>query len=230
MGRLETETTLVRHGFVVSSAVDGPEAVRILERERFDLVLLGASVGDAEQVATIRSIRRLTNGNDVAVIAVGAASRVDSGADGVLPTPYTEPQLVVLLHRHLPMHASPSPVSMLATTTLDALAADFGPGPDGIQTLIDVYTETIVDARRRLSLHIIAGDADAVAKSAHHMAGASLQIGAHVLGACCRHIEIAVRTEGIASVRPELGALNSMIPAVIAELRLYGSRETVVVV
>jgi DNA-binding response OmpR family regulator len=82
-------------GLTVSEAGDGEEAIRMVEGERFDLVVLDLMLPRVDGVAVCRAIRQTSLNNDVPVLMLTArreeadkVTGLDSGADDYLTKPF----------------------------------------------------------------------------------------------------------------------------------------------
>ena len=235
--RLRSETTLVRLGLDVRSAADTGEALDLLGREAFDLIFAACSPGD-DGFETPRRIRGLTGFGRTPIIALlsdANGRRIDDGEsamlDDTLEKPIAESELARVLRRWFPdgpasgsadgeRVAAPAVVE----ATLDALAAAFGDAPGGLAGVVTIFSDTIIAERARLRGYVASEDSDAIGRSAHRMAGAALQIGARVLGTCCKRIESAARGGTIEAAASDLRAIDSLIAAVRQELAAYLER------
>lgn len=63
------EDSLTREGFFVESAQSGVEALLILEREKFDLILLDLRMPDFDGVETLRSIREFDKETPIYIVS-----------------------------------------------------------------------------------------------------------------------------------------------------------------
>jgi two-component system, OmpR family, KDP operon response regulator KdpE len=91
--RRVVRTSLISHGYEVSEAVSGEEAIGMIRSSEFDLVLLDVNMPGKSGIETCREIR--ADGSDPAIIMVtvrdSEADKVDAldaGADGYVTKPF----------------------------------------------------------------------------------------------------------------------------------------------
>ncbi|MEJ2678137.1 MAG: response regulator [Gemmatimonadota bacterium] len=85
---------LARHGYIVATASNGREALEVLGRQRFDMVLLDVIMPEMDGVETLRRIKADDRLRDVPVVMLSSLDEVDSavhciemGADEYLAKP-----------------------------------------------------------------------------------------------------------------------------------------------
>jgi CheY-like chemotaxis protein len=88
---------LERQGHTVREAANGVVAVRLLEEERFDLVITDVVMPDMEGLELVRRIRRMDQPPRILVISGGGGGDANQylalaaqfGADALLPKPFS---------------------------------------------------------------------------------------------------------------------------------------------
>ncbi|MEN8222839.1 MAG: response regulator [Acidobacteriota bacterium] len=100
VNRMLLDYTLKREGFNVSSVINGDDALDILEKEKFDLILMDIQMPGKDGVEVTREIRRTSNKN-IPVIALTANAMkgdrekyIDLGLDDYLSKPIKKRVLV----------------------------------------------------------------------------------------------------------------------------------------
>lgn len=80
---------------------------------------------------------------------------------------------------------------------------------DEFDVLIHTYINDSAERVSSMRAALEAGDADALAKTAHSFKGSSINIGAPRLGALCMEVEEAGRASRLADVEPVLVRIES---------------------
>ena len=98
-------TTLVTHGYEVTDARSGDEAVEIFRPDKYDLVLLDMNMPGMTGVEACRAIRV---GSDVAIIMLTVRNSqkdkvdaLDAGADDYVTKPFSMPELLARIRAAL---------------------------------------------------------------------------------------------------------------------------------
>ncbi|MBX7083400.1 MAG: response regulator [Nannocystaceae bacterium] len=99
--RAYVSAILEAHEFEVEEAENGFEALRMLPREHFDVVVADVNMPDVNGIELTRFVRRGPRQAEIAVLVIStdaAAHDVEramtAGANGFLPKPFTEQQLL----------------------------------------------------------------------------------------------------------------------------------------
>jgi two-component system, OmpR family, response regulator len=72
---------LSRRGYEVSAVNDGQSALRIVEEQEFDVIILDRKMPGIDGIATLRELKKKKP--DIEVIILTGAASVDSALDGV---------------------------------------------------------------------------------------------------------------------------------------------------
>lgn len=93
-------------GFSVETAEDGVAALNILEKQKFDLVLMDLAMPRMDGIEATREIRQRAYGDDLPVVAIsahtsGAAEEeaLEAGMDGYLRKPFTRELILLEIRR-----------------------------------------------------------------------------------------------------------------------------------
>jgi len=108
--RTFVETALEEGGeFEVESAATGFEALKMLPREAYDVVITDINMPDINGLELIRFARSHERYKDAPVLIISTegsskdvAKAMDLGADEYLVKPFTAEQLLEAVRRHLP--------------------------------------------------------------------------------------------------------------------------------
>jgi signal transduction histidine kinase/CheY-like chemotaxis protein len=192
-------------GHEVALAEDGPTALRALEQQRFDVVLMDLQMPGMDGFETTRRLRALPPpARDVPVIALTASVLPDqveatrrAGMDGHLGKPLDRRALLDLV-QNLPQRktapeAAPEPAApYLDSSALDVLERELGHAAHGI------LAEFVGEIRRSLALLTNASaaekaDAGHVQHAAHRLVGAARTLGASRLALEAEALQKAAR-------------------------------------
>lgn len=122
--------SLQSHGFEVSTAVDGLEALEMFDQVRPDLLITDLSMPNMDGVELTKAIRKVSN---VPILVLSVREQdahkilaLDSGADDYVTKPFSITELLARVRAHLRRHggpADPEPTSIQAGDFLIDIAA-----------------------------------------------------------------------------------------------------------
>jgi PAS domain S-box-containing protein len=203
-------------------AASGREALDILARERFDLVLMDWQMPEMDGLEATRRIRALPgDAGLIPVVALTANASsgfreacLAAGANDYLSKPYTEAALAALLAQWLPA-AEPSPpaANPIPLLDVDALHARYPGNPQLVEELAAVFRSTTATSFGRLRDCIAAADAERCRKEAHALKGAAASVMARTLQDGAARIEASVLRGDFGSAAAELDALEEAFRA-----------------
>jgi len=216
-------------GCVSDVAGDGAEAVRLVQQQHYDLVLMDCMMPEMDGYAATRAIRRdeqATGGVHRPIIALTASARredreraLDAGMDDHVAKPLVFDDLKDVVERWTASEEreATSPVDV---TVLDRLRDAYGDGGDEfVQALVDLFLD---DAPRRLSTMRAAaasGDAEAVANGAHALQGSAATLGAQHLAQLARELDALAQGAAPGPFAPQVEQLGAELASVCARLR-----------
>jgi signal transduction histidine kinase/HPt (histidine-containing phosphotransfer) domain-containing protein len=196
--RMVTEALLKKLACLVHVAVDGREALRLAESQRFDIAFIDCAMPLMDGFQTAERIRRTESNGSVPIIAVTANASDEyrerctaSGMNDLLEKPLHTAVLAKTIERWVPVYEgrrSMRPVSSLPPP--DALDLEMvrrlvsldGEDDDFIRDVMGSYVEQLKQCVSDLRSAIVDQDLDAIQSFAHSMKGASKQIGATQAG------------------------------------------------
>jgi len=234
-------------GCTVLLASNGREALREIERERPDVVLMDCQMPEMDGFEATRQIRAgeacgTGNSARLPILALTANAMqsdrtkcLECGMDDYLSKPFTREQLADALERRLSgrgagAEAAPAPAPacepgptqanpVLDTAALDRIRAlRKSGGPALLRKVIDIY---LADSRGLLdSLRQAASTADApgLQRAAHTLKSSSANVGAMGLAERCKELEAAARDGAIAGASKIVHVIESEHRSVCAEL------------
>ena len=246
---------LARFGIAAETAEDGAQALKRLETEGFDLVLMDGSMpvmDGFEATRHLRAFEQRSSEPRTPVIAltahvVGAAASAwrEAGMDDVLYKPFTLHGLAATLRTWLPAHlaeAPPAPGAKPAETDEHpATVADdlFDPditGPlisglksnrgDFVRKVMGLYRSHAPKAADDIALAHQIGDDDGVARAAHALKSMSLNLGARAVSEAAAGLERAVRVHKRGVSPDEIVAVRILLDRTLSALDTMQNGET----
>lgn len=221
---------LERLGHIVSTAMDGEEAVRALQTDTFDLVLMDMVMPGMDGLEATRQIReheRVKNLERTPIIALTALSQGDyasealaAGMDGVLGKPVEEDSLVRVLAEHVRHRETP----VLAPYDLAELKKRLGGSEKHVGVMLDMFLEVYPGQLAALETAIRDGNLGEVADLAGHLAGSLESIAAAPGAVAAKNLQqlaregrqeaaLHARRELVTQVERLLEALQARVPA-----------------
>ncbi len=197
-------------------AASGRQALDLLARDDFDLVLMDWQMPEMDGLEATRLIRQLpTDACHIPVIALTANASdgfreacLAAGASDYLSKPYSEAALAALLMQWLPKPAAAMPLLDLA-----ALHARYPNNPELVRDLEAVFRSTTDASLATLKQAIDARDATACRKEAHALKGAAASVQANRVRDAAARIETEVQAGDFEAAAAELAALEGLVRA-----------------
>jgi CheY-like chemotaxis protein len=231
-------------GLDVTQAVNGQEAVELVGRSAFDLVLMDCQmpVMDGYQ-ATARIRERLAGeAARLPIIALTAnATEADrehclaAGMDDYLPKPFTLNQLEQVLNRWLSVSVpTPAPAPVALPEATGTPGGDLDPkrleqlremDPQHSLGLAIKVVRAFLDhaqaAHAQLEQALAAEDAEAARRHAHSMKSSAANVGAVEYAQRMRDIEFLARDRNLESAREQSRQISSIRDRALAALRSW---------
>ena len=234
-------TMLQKRGYRVSVANDGLEALALLEREPFDVVLMDVhmpNMGGFEATAEIRTCERASGRARLPVIALTALAMtgdrekcLQAGMDAYLTKPINARELFGALSQILPQGASASspaaaaPVAAVAAPVVDvdALRRNMDDDEEMLQDIVGAFLRDHVTQLKELHRGLGTQDAQGALRSAHTLKGLLLTLAAQPAADAALEVEHAVRAGDLpraVALLPNLEAhLTQLMPELYSLLR-----------
>ena len=203
ISRALAERLLAKLGYRVRAVESGRAALAALEEARYDVVLMDVEMPRLDGLATTRRIRG--SGRDYADIPIIALTAnamegdeqrcLAAGMNGYVSKPFDRETLLEAIGRVLPAHEP---------------AGGAGDGEDA-ELPLDEFRQLIDGDLRRLRGALDRGDAEAVERVAHGLAGAAGVWRAESIKMLLRSVLERARAGELASVRPLLEDLERAV-------------------
>ena len=186
------------------SVASGAEAVRALESELFDLVLMDFDLPEMSGIEAAREIRRVEGTSRHTPIVAMASNAlegdreqgVSAGMDDCIAKPVGEEKLQELLHRFGPNRLEVAAVSSVGPIDTEKLAdlEDLSlPGEDLVVDSIDLFLRDTPGLLEALHSAVEHASGPAIALSAHALRDHANNMGATELVSLCAELEQSAR-------------------------------------
>ena len=230
-------------GVMTDLAVDGREALRKLELNDYDLVLMDCQMPEMDGFEATAEIRRReaeSGGPRLPVLALTANALsgdrtrcIEAGMDDYLPKPFDALQLRSLLSRWMrpgagapvaqaPPSRTPAPdlegIEALDAAGVEALRRLSG-DPRFFQRLVSTYLSRSVEDIERLRAARDAGDVEGLRRAAHSLKSSSYNVKAVPLAEACRELETQARSGSLADPDAWVARVEAEYQRAVAALR-----------
>ena len=226
------EHALKKAGGEVKIAGDGGEAIRLLERERFDLVIMDLQMPVMDGYRTTRHLRSVL-GLDVPVIAMTASAIkgerlrcLEAGMDDYMSKPFEFADF----YRHLLRLLGKDPQEQLpvdrrtSTEIFDlSLLLEVGDA-DYISDIIEAYLESLPGQLVELEAAAEAADHDRLLRIAHRLLGSTAMLKAPGLADRLGRLERLAKEEAdgrslVEELLPRFGELQDSLAAFLLKIK-----------
>ncbi len=229
-------TMLQKRGYRVSVANDGLEALALLEREAFDVVLMDVhmpNMGGFEATAQIRERERAHGRARMPIVALTALAMtgdrekcLQAGMDAYLAKPISARDLFGTLTQILPLHAlaaSPTAttapaVSAAPVLDLVGLRRNMDDDEDMLQDIVEAFLRDHLLQLRDLRTGLSTGEAQGALRCAHTLKGLLLTLAAQPAADAALEVERAVRATDLARASSLMPRLEAQLARLLPEL------------
>jgi CheY-like chemotaxis protein len=245
VNRLVAVKMLERLGYRTEEVSNGCEALRQMERTRYDVVLMDCNMPVMDGYQAARAIRERASDSmaatpaDVTVIGLTAYALhgdrekcLDAGMDDYLAKPVTLEGLRCTLARWLGASEVPPSAGPGASTAspdgdhgqLREYLAQLAASVDRVTVrgVLQLFLSEMPQRRERIEQAGRADDVAVLAREMHKLAGSCATLGARRLSKACLQLEDLCRSAGpeqraasLAALRPELAALVELLAGLL---------------
>ena len=236
-------TMLTKRGHRVTVANDGVEALALLDRESFDVVLMDVhmpNMGGFDATAKIREIETRTGRARIPIIALTALAMsgdkekcLDAGMDGYLTKPISSAELFGALSNLFPApaanaHAPSGPAVRLTPPPpafdLGQLKNNMDDDEEMLQDIVGAFLRDHIAQVAHLRAALHSGDQATALRTAHTMKGLLLTLAAQDAAEVALTIEHAVRAGELANAAGLLPLFDAQLARLLPELRALQNR------
>ena len=226
---------LEREGLHVTVAGDGAQAVDLVQRERFDAVLMDVQMPVLDGLEATRRIRlwedEHPNVARLPIIAMTAHAMqgdrercLDAGMDDYITKPLRPEAMFTALDRWIFAVGSNESDEALAPSPdaapdLSGVIERFGDDPEFLAELYEVFEEQSREQVAAMTQALQAGDADALARDAHAAKGSSRNFGLDELGNLFFELEQRGRSGALGDADAILTQTAERLERTLATLR-----------
>ncbi|MCH7773608.1 MAG: response regulator, partial [Bacteroidetes bacterium] len=208
-------------GYKASAVNNGAEAIKAVEEEEYDLVLMDIQMPEVDGFAATEQIRNIDNDKrDIPIIALTAHAMMgyrekclNAGFNEYLAKPIVASEMLSMIDKLLDIKNAPVPEDQTNHQTDNALfdferlkkvsADDF----DFEKDLLSSYVEDVEKKCRKLEDFLVAKDLEGIINLTHTIKGASYSVGAQKVGDEAFGIEISAKSSDLLSVEERLPQL-----------------------
>ena len=215
-------------GLTVDIANNGAEAVEMIERQAYDLVLMDCQmpVMDGYQATSVLRAGPAGHQPRLPIVALTANAMEgdrqlceSAGMDDYLAKPYSIDQLEKLLRRWLPAGNVPSGAA-INRAALEQLRELDPNGAMGLtQKILRVYLDSSQGEMAQLEQALAAGHADSLRRAAHTLKSSSANVGAEALSALFKQLEGFGREARLDDAKPVMLTVRQEYARVVGELQ-----------
>jgi len=203
-----------RLGHIVTTAESGAEALEILARRTFDVVLLDVQMPELDGLEVTRRFRATERGSRMPIVAVTAHTTredrdrcIEAGFDEVLTKPATQSSLSAIIREVTGVMQPPSSSPSPADAILDAVGGN-------VRLLARVRDAFVTQTPRLLAAlreAVASQDAEALFQSAHTLKGAISNFDVPLAIAAAAELERAGKASDFAHASELLPELETAI-------------------
>ena len=230
---------LQKRGHTVVAVEDGRQAVRALDRERFDVVLMDVQMPEMdgfEATAAVRARERVQGGHVPIVALTAHAMKGDrerclaAGMDAYVSKPIEAEELFTTLERVVPGDAPASVVVLPHTTNGDildraALLERTDHDPELLLDILNAFREDSAKLLAEIRNALARREARALARPAHTLKGALATLAARAAAEAARRLESVGRADDLGSAEEACAALERELQRLEPELAAVGKAE-----
>ncbi len=212
---------LERMGHRVTQARNGNEALTLLERGRFDLVLMDIQMPELDGLAAAETIRRKETDRHVPIVAMTAHAMegnrercLAAGMDAYVSKPIRIDEFLQTLARLVPGGfdrglVRPDRRSAAPEVDRDLIASRFGGDGELFREAAGIFRDCVPDLLAGLEDAIGSGDCDRTARAAHRIRGSLANFGKSAALEIAERLEADARRGDLAACAAAFRKLES---------------------
>jgi len=242
VNRTLAKRLLEKHGHAVIVAENGREALKALERESVDLVLMDVQMPEMdglEAMAAIREKEKISGGR-IPIIALTAHAMkgdrekcLEAGADDYLTKPIHTAELFEAVDRLKNGKVSATPAANGNASVPGASAFDIDAAlrhVEGDRELLDeivrIFSDDCPKTMAEIQNSIRAADLSVLERAAHALKGAAANLCATGVTRSAADLEHSARTGDLTQVRDQFRALETAVEQLLHELEVISRKVT----
>jgi PAS domain S-box-containing protein len=227
---------LRQRGHTAVVAADGAKAMKALERERFDAVLMDVQMPNLSGLEATQAIRQSekSTGRHLPIVAMTAHAMkgdrercLEAGMDAYVAKPIQAAELFAAFEGLASSSGSSSGSDRerkaVGGFDRDALLARFRGDAGLLHRLADVFREDCPHMLAEIQKALRTRNAEAVARAAHAFKGAAANFGADDVVAAAKRVEAAGREGNLSQAKAAYAELKRMLPAFLGALAAISS-------
>lgn len=226
---------LERMGHTVTVAGDGVKALQVLEKERFDLVLMDVQMPEMDGLEATRTQRRRekATGTHIPIIAMTAYAMkgdkekcLESGMDGYISKPISAQELYEIIEQVLSApEKEPEKLTIRARTvgTLNkkAILERVGGDIDLFKEIVGLFLDSCPVLLTEIREAFQQGNPESVERAAHTLKGSVSNFGAESAVAAALTLERMGRSKDLSEAKQAIMDLETEIDRVSQELAAF---------
>ncbi len=223
-------------GVEVTEAHNGLEALRLIDAQTFDVVMMDVQMPELDGVDAVRAIRAQERFRDLPVIAITAHAMlgdrerfIEAGMSDYVAKPIEETQLMKVLARFLRGAAGSQPAEPRRAESAPLHVEEGVRHASGnvalYERLVQRFGEENTDVVPRLRAMLDAGAREEAMSLLHTLKGSAATLGARTLAAAAASLEVALRS-GSPAALDELTAALDDFRAAAARLPIRKQEES----
>lgn len=227
-------------GFEVDMATGGKQALIMLQRDQYDLVLLDIQMTEMDGIAATRRIRRMKDADKASIPIIGLTTQglkndhelyLSAGMSDYLSKPFSEAKLFQVITRNL-IHNKTNSINMETNKAYQSEPIPYpvlydlsminevsGGDEDFVKKMVALFIETVPQNLKELNSYMDLGDWDMVSKMAHKLKSTIDSMGIHSLNQDVRTVEhTAKKKESLENIPSLVHNINIIIMQCIKQL------------
>ena len=227
-------------GFEVAVATGGKQAINMLQKEHYDVLLMDIQMTDVDGIAATRRIRRMKDAGKAAVPIIGLTSYglkndselyLSAGMSDYLSKPFSEAKLFQVIARNLISNKTNSnfmetnkahesePIPFPTLYDLSMIIEVSGGDEEFVKKMVALFIETVPQNLKELNMYLEAGNWEMVSKMAHKLKSTIDSMGIHSLNQDIRTVEhTAKKKESLENIPALVHNMNIIIEQCIKQL------------